>query len=315
MTIRKSRIRSVDANFGFLAQGAALVLAVRVEDLAPEQVELVGFDQENLEVGTAVLPPAALGPVSRRNAEGHEVINKDQPKETAYRQKPWTWHEWHGPYERVEKSKIVDVPYERYPRSFVPPQGVELTVSEDGQGRLLLSTPKMHHTPQSPEELLHVANLLLEAFGFFEVLTADLGSVSKAPVRRLNWEVLPTGEHPWARLKKRLEPILKDRPEESQVVIEHRLKAIEAKGPAFVAVGRAGFRGYLIFGFPEKELFVLESTLRDNATYVLEENWEEISTLSKAEILSDALHHSRIIHRGGWHGRVDVLLASDAAGA
>ena len=70
--------------------------------------------------------------------------------------------------------------------------------------------------------------------------------------------------------------------------------------PDFVAYGRSGFRGYAVFGFKQKGIYVLESAFPNNATYVLGGDWETISQLSKAEILSQNLHKARIIHDANW---------------
>ena len=309
MIIRKKRIRAVERHFGFLSPGTRVVLGVTVARLSSGQLKSAGFEGE-LTVGSSVLPPATAGPVSLRNAEGHNIVHDDEPMETAYRQVEWSWLEFNGPYDRVEKSKIVDVPYERYPRTFVPPPGVELTVSKSTDGTTLLVTTAIDFEPGSFDRLLHTANLLLELFGACEVFTDDLDSIVQTPLRTLNWEVLPPGEHPWEKLRERVEPIISNRPQKSQVVIRHRLETIGRHQPAFVAVGRAGFRGYLIFGFPTRNLFVLESTLRDNATYVFAEGWKDLSRRTKAEILSGNLQKERIIHREGWGDRVDGLLAS-----
>lgn len=42
-----------------------------------------------------------------------------------------------------------------------------------------------------------------------------------------------------------------------------------------------------------KNLFVLESTHLDNATYVLKSNWQELSQLTKREILRCELYQHR----------------------
>lgn len=83
----------------------------------------MGFSSE-LKPGETVLPSPKMVPVSRRNAEGSYIIHKDQPMETAYRTVEWTWKQWAGRGETVEVSDFVDVPYKRYPRTFVPPYGI-----------------------------------------------------------------------------------------------------------------------------------------------------------------------------------------------
>jgi hypothetical protein len=63
----------------------------------------------------------------------------------------------------------------------------------------------------------------------------------------------------------------------------------------------------MIFGFENKDFFILESIYTGNATYVLGENWEEISKLSKDEILNQDLHQERIIHYQNWESEIDRI--------
>ena len=85
-------------------------------------------------------------------------------------------------------------------------------------------------------------------------------------------------------------------------------EAIYAKHPDFVAYGRSGFKGYAILGFKNKNLYILESVMPNNATYVLENDWKKISQLSKAEILSQDLHKARIIHSANWQINFDKIM-------
>ena len=81
-------------------------------------------------------------------------------------------------------------------------------------------------------------------------------------------------------------------------------------GPKQVAVGAAGFNGYIMLEFENKDFVVCESLFYGNATYIFGDNWEEISQLSKAEILRDDLHRERSIHRKwSWLGRIRELLS------
>ena len=83
---------------------------------------------------------------------------------------------------------------------------------------------------------------------------------------------------------------------------------IYAEHPDFVAYGRSGFKGYAVFGFTERNLYILESVMPNNATYVLENDWETISQLSKAEILSQELHKARIVHSENWQKNFDKIM-------
>ena len=64
----------------------------------------------------------------------------------------------------------------------------------------------------------------------------------------------------------------------------------------------------MVFGFTGRNLYILESMFPYNATYVFEGDWEYLSKLSKAEILSEKLHKARIIHTSKWADRFDELM-------
>jgi hypothetical protein len=60
----------------------------------------------------------------------------------------------------------------------------------------------------------------------------------------------------------------------------------------------------LIYGFEECNNVVLEANDINNATYILDNNWREISKLTKAQILKSKLCKKRIIHNKSWHSVV-----------
>jgi hypothetical protein len=298
----KTSLRSLSRHLKGVPAGAPVVVALSDLDRHHAALRRAGFSEE-LGEGETILP-GPVGKTSLYNAEGRYIVHKDQPKETVYRQQEWTWEEWHGPY-TVTQSRIVDVPYERYPRTFVEPPSVELTVAKDLSGDKVVVCEALDYSPTNEEALLHRINLFRELFGECDLLTGDLSPFIGTKLRRLNWEVLPQGELPWERLKQRLDLILKQLGERKGPVAEHRLKILtEDHKPAFTAVGRAGFRGYLVFGFKDKRVFILESLHYGNATYVFDEDWERLSQMTKAEILAGNRQKDRIIHREGWDAAV-----------
>jgi hypothetical protein len=305
MIIKKTRIRKLEINLPGVAPGSTLVFALR--DLAAHQARL---EQAGLPLpptaGAAVLP-TVRGPVSRFNAEGSYIIHRDQPKETVYRQREWTHKEWHGP-EQVEVTGYVDIPYERYPRTFVAPPSVEFRLASTTDGELVLVTDQIAFEPENHDRCLHTVNLLLEYFGECHVLTQDLSTLIRAELRRLNWQVLPEGERPWEQMQELLKEHIARFDSDKHNVFRNNLAFLNDFKPRFVGVGRAGFSGYVVFGFPDKNHYVCESIYKNNATYVFGADWERLSKLTKAEILNANLQKDRIIHMPGWHDRVRTLL-------
>lgn len=304
MIIKKRRIRTLGNNLPTVKAGQRVIVGVR--DLAGKETLLKKVGFSNLDAGATVLPSPTFGPVSDFNANGSYSIHKDKSKETVYRMAEWQWKQWHG-RDTIDMSKFVDVPYERYPRTFVPPPGVELKIARSAEGEKLLTTP-VYRLGATDDQLLHAINLLLEIFGECHVLTEELNDILGTKAIRLNWRILPEGKRPWKELKNELSPLISGAPEGKRVLIEDRLKTINSFEPDFAAVGTAGFSGYIILGFPTSSTYVLESLYYGNATYVLGKNWETISKMTKAEILSENLHRERIIHRVGWHNRVKNVL-------
>ncbi|EGK5123772.1 hypothetical protein IPA06_003132, partial [Escherichia coli] len=115
---------------------------------------------------------------------------------------------------------------------------------------------------------------------------------------------LPQGQQPWSTIGSKILSAIKIRGKGNTAVVEGRLELINSKKPDFVAVGQAGFQGYVIFGFTGQNIYVLESSQCNNATYILNNNWQQLSQLTKAEILDGNLHHARVIHRVNWAAEI-----------
>ncbi|MBU2602662.1 MAG: hypothetical protein KKA32_10945 [Actinobacteria bacterium] len=299
MIIAGSRIRSVSRRLGAIPVGKTIIIGLT--DLGRFAAQLSHFGLfDNPGDGDTILPPASFGPVASFNAEGRDIVHRDQPMETAYRQTEWRWTEWRGRYDSVERSRIVDVPYKRYPRSFDPPPSVEMTMTTNEDGSGLLVTGEIALIPANHLLILHTVNLFLEIFGECNVMDHNLESIHRVRIRRVNWRVLPQGRMPWAELHKELRPVIQREPQGNQPVIQHRLHAVNAHNPDFVAVGLGGFDGYVIFAFPDRHMYILECVHFGNATYVFGDDWETLSQMTKAEILNYDLQQDRLIHRENW---------------
>lgn len=270
------------------------------------KLEKLGFSVP-LASGERLLPEPKFGPANRRNALGDEIVHRDKPMETAYRQAEWHWTEFRGRYDTADRSKIVDVPYKRYPRTHVPPHGVELVIRRTGKDALVIAGPFV--VGQDDPRATNTANVFVEIFGECAVLRHDMTVWAKVPVRQLNWELLPPGKNPWTSAQSALQKVVRNADKGNQPVIKARFDAIGEHEPEFVAIGTGGFNGYVVFGFPRLGFCLLESQEVNNATYVLNEAlWEKVSMLSKAEILDGKLHIDRLVHRESWFGAVRNLL-------
>jgi hypothetical protein len=304
------KTRNINKYLGHLQQNELYVLGLSVDAGIEKRVQGLGFTVP-LVPGQRILPPSQQKgrPASRRNANGFYIVHRDQEMETAYRQVVWHWTQFVGRNSTEEMSKLVDVPYQRYPRTFVPPYSVELEIKLREDGQLFLVAGSFAKDDAHTASATNTANMLREVLGGFEVLDKNLSSWVSAPIRRLNWQLLPVGKSPWESAIPALEKMVERAPAGNQGVLRARLSAVGEKKPDFVAIGMGGFDGYTVFGFIKQGVCVLECPQVNNATYVLPmESWEAVSQMTKAEILNANAHKSRIVHTRSWFDSLDAAL-------
>lgn len=300
MNIKKRRIRNLQPYLRLIPENEDFYIGLSNFNENLERIQEIGFT-DNLLVNEQILPKS-IGPISEYNSEGKNNILKDQEKEQYVQIREWSWDDWGG----NTHTKIVYIPRERYPREFLPPPSSELKITELENNKLLVS--ECLNRNNGEDKILHIINLFLEIFGECDILTNELIPPISQNTVRLNWKLLPPGEYPWERVRDEVTDIIERQPRGNQPVANYRLETITEHTPNFVAIGNGGFNDYLVFGFPEKDIFILESIRTGNATYVFDQNWEELSQLSKKEILDNELQQERIIHREDWENNINALL-------
>ncbi|SNX52905.1 hypothetical protein [Thermoanaerobacterium sp. RBIITD] len=306
MIIKKKRIRKID--FLNYLNGENIRIGVTLDNYNVKKAYEIGFSID-LKNGETVLT-SVIGPVTRKNAEGYYIIHKDKKMETKYRTIEWHWKQWCGRGKTEDMMDFIDVSYKRYPRDFIPPYSIELSIGTNSKGDSLILSPIIKcDTVNSSEILIHVINLFLEIFNECTILHDDLSDINISKTERLNWEILPQGDYPWEVRYLKIKPFIQKAKKGNQSVIEDRIKFIHSFNPDYIAIGRAGFSGYIVFEFTEKNIYLFESVYTDNATYVFDKNWKDISMLTKKDILTNELQKDRIIHRvETWKKRIDNLL-------
>ena len=308
------KTRNITRYLDHLKPAELYMIGLAVDSDIELRLKNVGFDVP-LVPGQRLLPSARKGPSSRRNAEGFDIVHRDQPMETAYRQVEWHWTQFVGRDDTEEMSKVVDVPYKRYPRTHVAPYSVELEIKVRSDGQIFVVAGPFVNEESNVTVATNTANMLRETLGAFEVLGKDLNSWMSAPVRRLHWQLLPPGKNPWESAKSALTAIVERASVGNRGVLRARFSAIGEKKPDFVAVGVGGFEGYTAFGFSKQQKCVLECPKVNNATYVLPmESWEPLSQMTIAQILDAKAHEARIIHTRAWFDELERVLSGGAQG-
>lgn len=301
MFIKQSRICT---DKYFLSVPINTHIFIKVNDITrfPNQLKAFGFNETD-DSGTCILP-SIFNRYAAKNAEPYYIINKKLPKENYTQTLYWTRQEWAGRGEKREVTEFVDITRKRYHRDYYDPFSVCFTYIA-GKEPCIVSDSILN-TSENIEKLMNTVNMLLGLFGECSVEYENMPREIKHV--QLNWDVLPPGKYPWDRVKSSLDSICVKSNKTQVAMMMRNCESIYKVGPSFVAYGRSGFRGYVVFGFPEKSTYILESIYPNNATYVFDSDWEYLSKLTKAEILSNNLHRTRIIHTKNWEQDFNTVM-------
>ena len=249
----------------------------------------------------AFFPAPLYGKMSVRNAEGEYVEDRTKPKETAYRALEWELPNWGG---SGVHSGVSEIPYQRFPRNFIPPVEIQLAISDDKSGNAYAIVDRHFKKDESDEKIaVFCSNLLLEIFGNVIAYSSTTNGVDiPAPTHfeTVNWEILPKGDKIWDAInsneRKRLT-------KSEQSLLRERFDYIMARRPTNVYRGIGGYSGYFVFDFPighKGHYYIFDSIVYGMATYIFDGNWQEISKLTKKEILTQHIQIDRIIHNEAW---------------
>ena len=158
MIITKKRIRNIKALGGLIEKGGKFFVGIKNQPKVSDVLPKIGFFK-NFHSSESILPPAVFGPISLYNAEGKYKVHKNKPMETAYRTAEWHWKEWRGRYDTVEQSKLVDVPYKRYPRTFIEPPSIEITAYLMDNKEQAIISPIFELNEANKEKIIHTVKV------------------------------------------------------------------------------------------------------------------------------------------------------------
>ncbi len=306
MRVEQKRICSLNSHLLGVSRRALVTPALLDVRAHGARLRQIGFPQR-LEVGQVLLP-AVVGPRSRFNADGQERVHRDRPKEFVTRLAWARWLERHGDDQR-EIRGVRPWKYERFPRTLIPAPNIELRVVGLGGGRLAVVAETLRRGADD-QRLLHSVNLMLELFGECHLLEGPVTPIAPSRPTRLNWELLADPGLP--EVPSRLEAVVEHLPRKDRQVVDYRIARVGELEPDFIALGRAGFRGYAMFGFGDRGRFVLESLYYGNETVVSDRRWQELESLGKGELLRECSDTQRIEHSRGWESRLREAVSHQA---
>ncbi len=113
MYINKSRVQNVDKYLTLFKEDENVTVILTDLITFEKQLRNMGFSQE-FDIGEQLLP-TIVGPKSRVNAIGKEIILDDLPKLTFYVSQDRDFKDWHG----NNHSRTIDIPYKKFQREYI----------------------------------------------------------------------------------------------------------------------------------------------------------------------------------------------------
>jgi len=258
-----------------------------------------------------VVPPPERGKFSNKNVHGEEIVRKDLPKETHYNyvEAPNWGDEYNGTHE-------VALPYQRYPRDFVPPRQTTITgekVRAGTNATVYKFSVDEVIKPKDEVRLLECVNLLQENVGHADVFASETDIADYLRSLHVNWEILPPGEKDF--ILKRLVAGRDVSPEERSS-LQDRLDFLATLKPKHYLYGTTGLTRY-IGGLLRDDCVVFENAEYGNALYLMYEDWKHLSAKSRVDLLAGRFgtNFDRIVHVNGWKKRVRELIAKKLGSA
>ena len=258
--------------------------------------------------------PLSIGKFSDQNRNGLIIKRKDLPKETVYYTQDRTITDWH----RNEHDVIISMPYKKYPRETIPAQKIKVKSylidknNDDFEFGFVFDRIIIKGNKNWKNDLLFLMNLSLELFSEFDLINTDT-NISLIKTIKTNWQILPAGEYPFERIKEQIKKEI----QKSKISLDQfdlkRLDFFESLSPDFRAIGTNEFRGYVIFGFKSKKIYILDNSRIGNAIYIFNNQWKNYSQKTKKELI-DMINSDqqikRIVHNDNWQQKIKKILYS-----
>ncbi len=304
MRISQSKIQNVDKFLVEFKKDENIYVVFDDIDSFKDRLIKIGFS-DSLPLGEKILPSSLYGNVSDFNANGKYEKLRDLPKETYYKTQSATIKAF-GKYDvYITKQQ----PYQKFQVGLteIAPSS-ELSILQDDNTEKIVTSDILIFNDDNKKLIKHTINLFLELFGECHIVDDEFLSRQKTKITKVSWKLLPQGIIPWSKLKESLVDLLDNTNVESKEDTLRRFEYLNSFSPDFMAIGNGGFNDYVVFGFTDRDFYLLENSFAGNATYIFNKDWKTLSQLSKAEILAENLQEHRLIHRKHWKHSIKKIL-------
>lgn len=246
-----------------------------------------------------IYPEDLSGLYARRNRNGIVWALKNLPKITKiYSFESPNFGDPNKGYHTTYWSRKV------YQRRLEPPRDWELSLSVIRQDeeyvriKVAINNILDRHHSDFRKDLFFAINLLQEQCRDCHVIDISVTDEELARITTVGWEIFPPGtmDRTLSEITRRLHSPTPERQHEIQL----RVNVLNLLHPTEYILGRGMNSRYFGAKFGEN-IVVFENMDYGNALYILFDNWQEISQMSRIDILKrHERDFIRIIHKDGW---------------
>lgn len=244
--------------------------------------------------GESIIPAGIFWKFSKENIDWKEIVRRDLPKIAWYKEIIWTWQQWTWGGGTEEKEKITYRKYEKYPRENVNPFNIEFAYCEIEWRKMLFILDTFEFWVSDSDKIIFSINLLLEIFWEALVVDVDLKKIPEVEeYSRANWKFFPT----WEGFDKAFSDVLdkKYKTDKQKWPILARKNFLESLKPKKRIIWTWWFNWYIAYLY-SSDFVILESIYYWNAIYIFWNDWEELSKMTKKQVLDWWYEKARIIH-------------------
>lgn len=282
------------------------IIVAAIIDAAKIDIEKGAYRHVGIQIDKGVVSiPEVLSPedingiYARRNRNGIVWVLKNLPKVT---KTIWWESPNFGDPDKGYHSNYRNI--EMFQRKLEPPRdwGIALSIIAEDEFRLRIkaeiTTVLDRHDNYFEKDLFFAINLLQEQFQDCHVFNALMTDEDIANVSIVGWEIFPAGT-----LDRTLSVItgrIRARNPLRQREIQNRAEALSQLQPSEYIIGSGMNSRYFGAKFGDN-IVVFENIDYGNALYILFDNWQEISQMSRIDILKrHEKDFIRIVHKNGW---------------
>lgn len=280
-----------------------------IEDLKFKNLNLQ-LNNNEINFNNQFIPKSIVGFVSRKNIDGYKIVHKDrnQVSKSFYTGERPYYGDWSkGSFSQYSTRKV-------YPSDDIPPRelsiSTELLEETENDFKIKVSVDIVlnRNDANFDEELFFVINLLQENIYSVNAFSSETTRDEYLRTLSLTWDIFPPGKR-----NNDLELILRG----SRNLTPKKVEEVQSKydylvslNPVEIISGLSGMRKYFGVKFSEN-LIVFENLNYGNAIYVLFENWEELSKMSRTEIQTRPAHeYIRIKHTPNWKQSLERIISA-----